>query len=332
MHRRANASAFSRAAAAALAVLIGVGPVATAAGAPALPSGRPRVIAIVSAGLPAYTRAEESAARVILAAFPDVQLITVHLDPGERGREQAREALAETPRMILAIGSRAAELAREAAPAVPLVYAMVLDPESIGLPGPGQAAVVPVTGVTMDVPAERQFELLREVLPSARRVGVLYNPLISGDAVRRAASAAKSQGMTLVPQAVRSESEVLAAASLLAPGVDALWAIADPTVLTAVNARALVLFSLRSRKPLLAMSEGFVRSGALAALAADPSEVGRRAGEMAVRLVRGEAPSALRPEPPPSLSLFVNRASAQHLGVSLTRTLLSRATGVYPKS
>ena len=290
------------------------------------------MIAIVSAGLPAYVRAEASAAKTIQAAFPDAEILTIHLDPGGRGREQAREALAETPRLILAIGSRAAELAREAAPHVPMVYAMVLDPEAIGLPGPGQAATVPVTGVTMDVPAELQFELLHEVLPSARRVGVLYNPLISGDAVRRAAAAARRRGMTLVPQAVRSESEVLAAASLLAPGVDALWAVADPTVLTAVNARALVLFSLRSRKPLLAMSEGFVRSGAVAALAADPVEVGRRAGEMAVRLIQGAAPGTLRPESPPGLSLFVNRASAEHLGLILPRALLSRATTVFPES
>ena len=169
-------------------------------------------------------------------------------------------------------------------------------------------------------------------MPQGRRVGVLYDPAISGHTVRAAAAAAKARGLVLVAQSVRDEGEVMAAAALLVPQVDALWAVADPTVLTPTNARGLILLSLRSRKPLFAMSEGYVRSGALAALSANPRGVGRRAGELARKALQGSPLRDLRPEAPPvPLSLFVNRATAERLGVALPEAVVLRARTVFPE-
>jgi putative ABC transport system substrate-binding protein len=207
---------------------------------------------------------------------------------------------------------------------------MVLDPASLDLPIPGQRSLS-VTGVTMDVLPEQQFAMLRELVPGIRRVGVLFDPAVSGPDVRRAQSAARAAGLELLTQPVRGEADVLAAARLLAPRVDALWTVADSTVLTAANARAIVLFALRARKPLFAMSEGYVRTGALAALAADPREVGARAGQLAARVLAGTATRELAAEPPPQLRLFINRASAEHLGLSLPPEMLARADKVYPE-
>jgi putative tryptophan/tyrosine transport system substrate-binding protein len=300
-----------------------------AAAALAQPIVAPAGLILVSAHQPAYLRVEAEVRRVLMTQAPDAALVSIDLDAPD-GPALAREALATRRGVVVAIGSRAAKLARGAARDAPLVYAMVLDPASIGLPEPGAASQGSITGVTMDVNPDREFELIREMLPLATRVGVLYDPAVSGDAVRRATVAAKAGGITLVAQAVRSEGEVLRAASLLAPSVDGLWALADPTVLTAANAKALILFSLRAQKPFFAMSEGFVRSGALAALAASPEDVGRRAGELAARVLSGTPAQKLPPEMPPRLSLFVNVSTAEHLGLTVPDGLLSRAETVYP--
>jgi putative ABC transport system substrate-binding protein len=287
------------------------------------------VLILVSAHHTAYLRVEQEVRKALATGAADAAVVSIDLDSPD-GPALAKEALATRRGVVVAIGSRAAKMARETVRNTPLVYAMVLDPASIGLPVPGAASLSSVTGVTMDVSPDRELELMREMLPAAKRVGVLYDPAVSGDAVRRATAAAKSGGMTLVAQTVRSEGEVLHAASVLAPAVDILWALADPTVLTAANARALILFSLRARKPFFAMSEGFVRSGALAALAASPEDVGRRAGELAVRVLGGAPVSGIRPEMPPRLALFVNLSTAEHLGVTVPDALLSRAEIVYP--
>jgi putative ABC transport system substrate-binding protein len=295
----------------------------------AQPTAPPDGLILVSAHQSAYTRVRDEAQRVLVAQAPDATLVSIDLDAPD-GDRLAREALATRRGVVVAIGSRAAKLARGAARGSPLVYAMVLDPASIGLPEPGTASQGSITGVTMDVSPDREFELIREMLPDSTRIGVLYDPAVSGDAVRRATAAAKAGGITLVAQAVRSEGEVLRAASLLAPSVDGLWALADPTVLTAANAKALILFSLRAQKPFFAMSEGFVRSGALAALAASPEDVGRRAGELAARVLSGTPPQKLPPEMPPRLALFVNVSTAEHIGLTVPDALLSRAETVYP--
>jgi len=287
------------------------------------------VAVLLASGHPAYAQAERAMRAALQIAVPAATFESVTLDDPD-GAEEAAELLASRPSLIVAIGSRAAKAARAGAAGAPVVYAMVLDPASIDLPGPGDPPAGNTTGVTMDVPPERHFELIREILPSARRIGVLYDPATTGKAVQRAQAAAKAHGLQLLTQPVRSESEVLEAAALIAPAVDAVWAIADPRVLTPSNARALILLWLRAGKPLFAMSEGFVRNGALAALAPDPEEIGRRAGELAVRILRGTPTSALEPEPPPHISIFLNRASALHLGISLPEVVVAKARNVYP--
>jgi ABC-type uncharacterized transport system substrate-binding protein len=60
--------------------------------------------------------------------------------------------------------------------------------------------------------------------------------------------------------------------------------------------------------------------------------VGRRAGELARQILDGSRPQQLRPEPPPRVALFLNRASADHLGLVLPAALVAQADRVYPEA
>ena len=285
-------------------------------------------VVVVSPGPDAYREAADSARRSIEEAGGAVEVIVLDGDASER---RAAQRLASGD-VAIAVGARAARFVRGSAPEARLVYAMVLDPGALGLPSPGDPPQDRTTGVTMDVDPASQLDVLRKLAPTARRIGVLYDPSMSGEAVRRASAVARPNGFEVVAQAVRGEGEVLPAANILIPSVDALWGIADSTVLTVANARALILLALRSRKPLLALSEGFVRTGALAALAADPAEVGRAAGAMAQELSRGTGAKAPPALPPPRLDLFLNRATAEHIGVAVPPELVSAASAVFPPS
>ena len=280
---------------------------------------------LVSPGHAAYDEAGRSAQQVLqqLSATLDLKV----LDGGADGSTEAAASatsLAGDPTLVVAIGSRAARAARQMAPRTPLVYGMVLDPLSLG---PAQN----VTGVTMDVPADVQLDLIQDLVPAARRIGILYDPLVSGAVVRATSDSARGRGLTLVPQPVRSEGEVLEAARLLSAVSDVLWAPADTTVLTSTTSRALILQALRANRPLFAPSESFVQTGALAAVRADAREVGRRTGEVAALLLRGASPATIRPEPPPKYSIYLNRAVASHLGIAIPTELATRAEAIYPR-
>jgi putative ABC transport system substrate-binding protein len=295
---------------------------------PAPDAGSRTVLILRTSGDAPYARAEEGARSALASEAPGARLVSLTL--GEEGDGPAAGDLPRDAALVVAIGSRAARVARERLPEIPVVYAMVLDPHSVALPGPGEPPAGNATGVSMEVGPEREFELLRQILPGARRVGVLYDPARSGAAVRRAAAAAAAAGLTLVSQPVHDEADVLPEGKLLAPNVDAVWLVPDPTVLTAANVRPLILMFLRARKPLFAMSEGFVRNGAVAALIADPSEVGRRAGRLAGMVLQGTPVAALRPEPPPRTLIVLNQASAESLGIALPAQILTRAHAVHP--
>jgi len=290
------------------------------------PPAAARTVVLVSPGPQAYLDAAEGAREARGEdAVGGVETIVLDQHDDRAAGESVREA-----DVVIAVGSRAARLARERAPETPLVYAMVLDPASVGLAAPGEVPANKNTGVTMDVSTDRQFELLRQIAPGVRRVGVLFDPAVSGPLVRAARPIARAHGMELVAQAVRDDGAVVGAANLLLGSVDALWVVADPTILTQANARALILIALRTRKPLIALSEGFVRTGALVALAADPREVGRRAGSMARRIADGTPVRDLAPEAPPRLDLFINRATAEHIGLPVPAELIERARTVFP--
>ena len=111
---------------------------------------------------------------------------------------------------------------------------------------------------------------------------------------------------------------------MLLARVDGLWSVADPTVLTYSNARMLLLQCLRARRPFFAISESYVRTGALAAVAADPEAVGRRAAQMALHVAEGGSVADVPPEEPPGVEVFINRSTAGRLGLEPPKNVLGR--------
>ena len=125
---------------------------------------------------------------------------------------------------------------------------------------------------------------------------------------------------------MRSEGETLSAARVLIPRVDGLWGVADPTVLTYSNARRLLLQCLRARRPFFAISEGYARTGAFAAMTADPHAVGQRAAQMALHVARGGDVMDVPPEDPTEVQVFLNRSTARRLGLAMPSSVLGHTT------
>ncbi|ANM31439.1 hypothetical protein ABI59_20470 [Acidobacteria bacterium Mor1] len=271
--------------------------------------------------------ATAEAARSALGELPEGSRLRSFTVPREE--QQARRAIAESPEVVLAVGSTAVRVALDAGAGgehIPLVYAMVFRPEALNL---SESAQPRVTGVSMEVPASIQFARIKQLLPETRKIGVLYNPAETQEAVVEAREAAERLDMKLVTITVRSPGEVEKKARLLAPQVDVIWAMPDPTVLNAATAKRLILFSLRARKPLIAPSQGYVKRGALCAMTADPRSVGEASGRMMRQVLDGDGMPA--PEEPAELKSYVNRKSAELLGLDLDDEDYSNFQGVFPE-
>lgn len=233
------------------------------------------------------------------------------------------------PALVLTLGSSATEFVSNQMSDVPIVFSMVLPTPGPEGPDRPWVARTNITGATMEIPLSIQFRKIREVLPEARRVGVLFDPTVSGALVEEAIAAARLAGLVLVPMEVRSESDIVSRMEEVEGKVDVLWSIADSTVFSPQGLRHILLSTLRNRIPFVGLSPAFVKAGALLALSCDYEDIGRQSGEMAVRILDGEAPSHIPSAAPRDVSYSVNMNTARQLRVAITDEIRHAAASVF---
>lgn len=237
----------------------------------------------------------------------------------------ARQQLAKNPRVILALATPSAQAAVRSTSSVPIVFGAITDPVGAGLVKSLDAPGGNVTGTSDIGPYDRQFELIRKLLPGAKRVGVIRNP---GEANSVAsmkiidAAIAKSN-FQKVEVSVANTSEVLAAARSLAGRCDLFYMPADNTVLSALPAVASVA---NTRKiPLFVGDEGSVKLGAAATIGIDYNQLGRATGDMAVKILDGGSPSSIPVARGQADRLIVNPRAAAQQGLHFPEELLRNA-------
>lgn len=222
------------------------------------------------------------------------------------------------PGLILAIGQDALVKVKGIRD-VPIVYLMVLNPQSLVKESAN------ITGVSMNIAPERQLSLLRQILPRARKIGLLFDPVKSGVFVGKARNAAEKTDIELVTKAVHSSRDAVSAIEGMKGRVDALWLLPDTTVVNPATIDLLLLSTIENRIPVLIFSEKYVEKGALMSLEIDPAEAGKQAGEMANRIMSGERVNNIREEDARGSIMTVNLIVAKKLGISISGSVLKQA-------
>lgn len=226
------------------------------------------------------------------------------------------------PGVILAIGTQATQFAQKEFLRTPLVFCLVTNPDRLQLSGPF------ITGIDLLVSPSEQLETLSQAVPGVKRLGVIYNPDISQATVDKGNAAGRELGIVLVEKRIRGTKEIANAIKDMMWVVDALWMIPDPTIVSKESFQYLLQTSIERRIPLLAFSEGFVKGGALLALAPDYEDIGRQAGLVAREILGGKSPGSI-PLKHPKGHLILNLNTAQALGVNIPPEILGKADKIY---
>ena len=211
---------------------------------------------------------------------------------------------------------------------VPVVYEFSADPASAGIASDLAHPLYNATGVSLmlaELNAKR-LELLRQIVPQARRLAVLANALHPGQHLERDVSEAKARelGIRVSIHLTRNEAELDAAlAAIGADGPDALLVFSDAFVVE--HRRAILDFAFSQRLPVVSGWSVMADGGALCTYGPRLVESYRRVGYFVDRIVRGAKPSDLPIEQPTVFELVVNRASARKLGLAIPPALLARA-------
>jgi putative tryptophan/tyrosine transport system substrate-binding protein len=279
------------------------------------------VAILKSADIAAYNQAVNS----FKAAMAEtVKLVEYDMQgDNSRGRQLARRIRASDAALVLAVGVKAALVAKLEIVDIPIIFCMVLDPAKYDLNAPNMA------GVTLQVPLDRQFAIFSSVLPQRKRIGVLYDPEKTAEMVSEARHQAQTLGLEIVERQVHNEKEVPAALRVLIPQIEALWLLPDSTVLTEDSLSFLLGTALDANVPVIGFSSELVRSGALVGLSVNAEDVGRQVGLLAQQILNGQARPSSAAVYPERLRLALNLKTAKFLGIAIPPEVVSRADELY---
>lgn len=228
---------------------------------------------------------------------------------------------------VFALGGQAAHLSRLEMPQRPLVFAMVLDWQRYRF-------TVPSAGVAVEIPVAALFTRFKLLLPHVDRIGVIHSDGVSSATLADARAAAATLGMELIEQRVRYGDAVPGAYRRMRRGVDALWMLPDPVVVTRENFRYLRDRTRADKIAFLAFSENFVRAGALLSISPNYETMGAQAAALLEDLVGDPTSpgSAPRVQQPLGSKLVINADTAAAVGLELDASLLSMADVVVEDS
>ncbi len=235
------------------------------------------------------------------------------------------------PDVLVVDSTLAARSAKQATATIPIVMAVVADPVGSGLVASLARPGGNVTGnsfMMTEIVAKR-LQLLKEAVPRASRVAVLWNPTTPWHqaALKEIGVAAPALRMRFQPVAVRGPNEFERAfSSITKGGADALFVIED--AMFGANKSRLLERIARSRLPAISGQRDFADDGCLITFGANFSEMFRRSATFVDRILKGAKPADLPVEQPTKFELVVNLKTARALGLTIPQSVLLRADAV----
>lgn len=240
----------------------------------------------------------------------------------------AAQFVADKVDMICAIATPSAQAAYNAAMEtdIPVVYTAVTNPVAAELANDDKSPVGNVTGTSDELPVEAQLKMIREILPDAKTIGILYTTSEANSvySIEQYEKLADKYGFKIEKTGITNTSEIQLAASDLLGKVDCLTNLTDNTVVSALP----TVLGLANEKgiPVFGSEIEQVKLGCLAAEGIEYTQLGKDTGKMAAKILKGEASaSEMDYELITESSLYVNEKVAENLGITVPDTMKERA-------
>ena len=246
----------------------------------------------------------------------------------------AADLVRSKPDLIVAFTPQAVRAVKDATSDIPIVMLFVADPVGVGLASSLAHPGGNLTGVTTVVPGAfigKMLEVLRELLPQAKRVAAFLNP--SSETLRllfprEAPPAATKLGFHLEAINVQEAGEIPAAvAAAKAGGAEALWIVGDPIFHSPPN--RVPELAAQAGLPSIYLVRNLVQAGGLISYGPDFPGEARRGAHYVDRILKGAKPAELPIEQPSKYLLAINLKTANSLGVEIPPSLLARADEVF---
>jgi putative tryptophan/tyrosine transport system substrate-binding protein len=245
----------------------------------------------------------------------------------------AAELVARKPDLIYAPPTPAAVAAKRATQTIPIVFGAVNDPVGTGLVTSLARPGGNVTGMTTSVAeslAPKRVQLLREILPGMKRIGLLGDSTDSSSKLDQQALApvAASLGVTIILAEAANPPEAEAAvARLITDRVEAIIVVGNSPIVFNMRARLIELTNQR-RVPIVGVTAQYADAGALFNYGASLNDRLRHSAMLVDKILKGAKPADLPVEQPTLFEFVVNLKTAKALGITVPRAIRLRADAV----
>ena len=213
---------------------------------------------------------------------------------------------------------------------IPVIFTAVTDPVAAALAKEDGTPAGEITGTSDKLPVEKQLEMIRKILPEAKKIGILYSTseVNSETAIKEYKAAAGNYGFEIVEGAVTSTADISLATDSILEKVDCLNNLTDNTV---VSSLPLILDKAGKKNiPVFGSEVEQVKIGCLAAMGLDYVDLGKQTGVMAAKVLKGEAKaSELNYEVIKDAAFYGNSKVADTLGVTLPKELTDSAAKMF---
>ncbi len=231
--------------------------------------------------------------------------------------------------LILAIATPAAQSMAAETTEIPILVTAVTDLVGASLIEDNEAPGTNVSGTSDLTPVALQFDLLQEILPEAKTVGIMYtsSEVNSEIQAKIAMEAAEERGLAYEVGTVTNINDVAQAVASLADKVDVIYIPTDNVLANGMaNVAAL---TNEAGVPVIVGEAGMCQNGGLATVGIDYYKLGYQTGQMAIRIFEGADISAMPVEYASDAAVGVNETTAKALGIEIPQSVLDRAVDVY---
>jgi putative tryptophan/tyrosine transport system substrate-binding protein len=245
----------------------------------------------------------------------------------------ARQFVGDAPDVIVAITTPVSQAVVAATKDLPVVFTTVTDPVSAKIVSSNTHPGGNVSGVSDLVPTELQINLVREVVPGLKTLGLVYDS--SQDSARATANSIKAiapkLGLTIIEAPAMGVNNVASATQSLVGRVDAIFVPNDTIVYAAFE--TVVKVAQDAHVPLFSAERRSVQRGSIGTVGFDFGQMGVQTADMVDKVLKGAKPGDMdvvyMKDVPNGIGLYLNKASAEKMGVTIPGSVLDRATTIF---
>ncbi|MGX9418284.1 ABC transporter substrate-binding protein [Vibrio sp. WJH972] len=240
----------------------------------------------------------------------------------------ARQFVGEEPDVLVGIATPTAQALVSSTKNIPIVFTAVTDPigaklvDSLEKPGKN------VTGLSDLSPVLQHVQMIKEMLPSVKTIGVVYNPgeANSVSLMDLLKTSAEAEGVTLVEATALKSADIQSATQAIASKSDVIYALIDNTVASAIE--GMIVAANQAKTPVFAATTTYVESGAVASLGFDYYQIGVQTADYVAAVLEGTDPGSIDVKVATGSDVVINKAAAEKLGLVIPASIVDRATKI----